>query len=114
MNGLYAPESYLLASEQEKSDVCNGCGAKGIGGWFVPDTIWGLSIKESCNIHDWMYYEGEDIEEKEEADRVFLNNMLRTIKTGSKWLSGLRKSRAKKYYEAVVHFGGPAYWDGKN
>ena len=61
-----------------------------------------------------MYHVGQTVDDKQEADRVFLNNMLRLIEDASGWLKCLRRRRALKYYEAVVVFGGPAYWAGKN
>lgn len=113
---LYAPELYLTLPAAERKKLVNGCGP---GGWkidLVPDTLWGLDISEACNIHDFMYTVGVDLAAKEEADRVFLNNMLRLIdaRGSMRWLKTLRRMRARKYYEAVVHFGGPAYWHGKN
>jgi len=113
MTALYAPESYWVASNSDRKKVCNGCGSKGFG-WLVPNTIWGLSIKDCCDIHDWMYEEGFDIEAKEKADRTFINNMLRKIKDASKWLRWLRRKRAMKYYGVVVNFGGSSFWRGKN
>jgi hypothetical protein len=112
---LFTPQSYKSAPETERALVSNGCGAKGgISSWLVPNTLWGLSVKRACNIHDWMYSEGLTIADKEEADRVFLNNMLRIIEVESCWLLKLpRRSRAKKYYKAVKYFGGPAFWEGK-
>jgi hypothetical protein len=78
--------------------------------------MYGLSITEAANIHDYMYYVGMTLEDKREADRVFLNNMIRIIEANSKFwvLEFLRKRRAKKYYLAVDWFGGPAFWSGKN
>jgi hypothetical protein len=112
---LFAPESYYQAEEKEKDRVCNGCGAKGLGGWLVPNTLYFLSIKEACNIHDWMYEQGKTNTDKEEADRVFLNNMLRIIEgKPSKLLNALRRQRAMKYYTAVKDYGGPAFWNCKN
>lgn len=113
---LYAPESYVAASPEVRAHVVNGCGP---GGWkvdLVPDTIWGLDIAAVCDIHDWMYAAGTTLADKEEADRVFLNNILRLIDLGSScWLlRRLRRRRARIYYEAVQHFGGPAFWAGKN
>lgn len=61
-----------------------------------------------------MYHVGQTVADKEEADRVFLNNLLRLIEAGSGWLKMLRRRRALDYYQAVVAFGGPAYWAGKN
>lgn len=106
---LYAPEGY------ERAKNCS-CGS---GRWIinpVPDTVWGLSIKEACCIHDYMYLVGVDQKDKEKADRVFLENMLKIIATNTKygWLKWLRNRRAYLYFVAVHRFGGPNYWDGKN
>jgi hypothetical protein len=118
MTVLYAPEAYVSASPEVRAQVTNGCGP---GGWkfdIVPDTIYGLNITEACNIHDWMYTVGEDLAAKDEADRVFLNNVLRLIEAAqgfwAKLLRPLRRVRAREYYEAVHVFGGPAFWDNKN
>ena len=111
---LYAPPGYDELSAESKGMVCNGCGPKGLGSWIIPDTLWGLSIEECCNIHDYMYKVGESDNDKREADRVFLNNMLRVVDSGHPLLKFMRKRRAWKYYEAVSHFGGPAFWSGKN
>jgi len=82
----------------------------------VPETIWLLDISEACNIHDWMYIAGSTIADKDEADRVFLNNMLRLIEAAGGWrlVQRLRRNRAWIYYQAVGRFGGPAFWSGKN
>lgn len=111
---LFAPESYWLLNPVQKSDICNGCGSKDSKFDFVPDSIYWLSICEACDIHDYMYAIGLTLEDKREADRVFLNNMLRQIEVGNKWLRPLRRRRALKYYEAVTMFGGPSFWRGKN
>ena len=93
-----------------------GCGPGGIGDWLVPDTLYGLSIRESCCCHDWGYFIGETQEDKVETDDIFLNNMIRQITDGTKssWLLKPRLRRAKLYYIMVRDFGGPAFWDDKN
>ena len=113
---LYAPSGYITATAAVRDSVCNGCGTAGLGDFLVPDTIWGLSVREACRIHDWMYVFGETIADKDEADRVFLNNMLRLIqaRNSCRLLTGLRRVRARTYYRAVRMFGGPAFWRGKN
>lgn len=113
---LYAPESYHLATQEVRDLVTNGCGTSGWKGWIVPDTVYFLSIREACQIHDWMYTAGQTLADKGEADRVFLNNMLRIIDAAGGWriLVLARKTRARDYYEAVHLFGGPAFWSGKN
>ena len=105
---LYAPEPYSRLSLQERSDICDGCGTRGWKGKIVPDNIFGLSIKEACNIHDYMYYVGQTIQDKQEADRTFLNNILRCIDASdSYWFMDIiRRKRAFTYYNAVVMFGG--------
>ncbi len=115
---LFAPESYKNASDGEIELICNGCGSAQAKFDFVPDSVYGLKITPACNVHDWMYHVGLTHLDKEEADRVFLNNMLRLIEGQtsfmSKVLKPLRRRRALKYYEAVVAFGGPAYWHYKD
>ena len=113
---LYAPSAYWSLTPKQKSDICNGCGTKGLVGAVVPDSLWGLDITEACHIHDYMYAIGECIEDKYEADRVFLNNMLRMIDALDSWflVRWLRTRAAVKYYHAVRDFGGPAFWAGKN
>ena len=109
---LAAPESYLRATGFERREVCNGVGPKGWG-WIVPDTVYGLSITPAADIHDWMYYHGDTIEAKDEADRTFQNNMVRLICEGGSWFRWLRMRRARKMYLAVHYFGGPAFWANK-
>ncbi|MGE4517315.1 MAG: hypothetical protein AB7D96_10690 [Arcobacteraceae bacterium] len=106
---LYAPLSYWEATPEEKAKVCNGCGAK--GGIKVPNTFYGLCIKEACNIHDWMYDKGQTLADKLFADAMFRMNMTSIIDTQSNSLMAiLRHSRAAKYYIAVVEWGDNAYW----
>lgn len=111
---LYAPEQYWQLARARRAEICNGCGSAQAKFDFVPDTIYGLNINPACNIHDYMYFMGATVDDKAEADRVFLNNILRLINHRGGWLRYLRRRRALKYYTAVVEMGGPAYWDGKN
>jgi len=109
---LYAPTSYWRASVEDKSEVCNGCGAK--DGIKVPDTMWGLPIVEACYVHDWMFEEGETLADFYFANAVFIMNIALLIGAGSRWLAPLRLARATKYFMAVQELGSDAYWDGKN
>lgn len=115
---VWAPEDFWkLTKEQLQNLIGNGgCGAGKWGDYLVPDTIWFLKIKPACTIHDFMYYLGETLADKEKADRVFYNNMLRIVeaKTSWGWLKKLRRRRAKIYYSFVKEFGAPAYWKNKN
>jgi len=112
---LFAPPEYWKLILKEHKEICNRAGPKGFG-WLVPNTIYFLNIGECANIHDFMYKYGVTIQHKEEADRVFLNNMIRWIlhKTKSKIMKWLRLGRAQKYFSAVCIYGGPAFWKGKN
>lgn len=91
------------------------CGSEKAAFDYVPDTIYGLSIKAACCIHDYMYSVGTSHWDKERSDRIFLENMLHiiAINTSSRILRWLRKQRAWTYYQAVVRFGGPSFWSGK-
>lgn len=114
---LFVPPQVRALNEFEKNHFANGCGSAQAKFDFVPDTIWGLDISDACNVHDLCYYVADpDIEQKKEADRVFLNNLNRLINIHTKFpiLKWLRRRRAMKYYLAVKYFGGPAFWDGKN
>lgn len=110
---LYAPPGYHDLPPAARERICNGCGSARAKFDFVPDTIFGLPIRAACDIHDYMYFMGETIEDKERADRVFLNNLLRLIDARGGWLRSLRRLRAWHYYRAVAALGGPAFWQGK-
>jgi len=121
---LCAPDEYWDASPSDLEKMCNGCGSKK-SGWMpdlVPDTMYGLDIKDACNAHDVVYAVGRTLADKEQGDREFLNNLLRLIEKAPSraWLligpalTMLRRRRALKYYEAVVAFGGPAFWSNKS
>ena len=110
---LFEPEGYKALTAAEKSKICNGCGSKGLGGWLVPDTVWGLNITDCCNIHDYMYSQGATLKDKEYADRIFLNNLVRKIDSGSKLFKWLRRRRALTMHWAVDTFGEAAFWDKK-
>lgn len=111
---LWAPPAYWELDPIEKEDICNGVGPRGFG-FLIPDTIWGLSVTEAADIHDYMYEIGEYDMDKIDADDVFLNNMVRIIEKQTKWnwLKKLRCRRARVMYHAVTHFGGPAFWANK-
>ena len=116
MTELFAPAEYWKATDAARAEVCNGCGTKGLAGILVPDNLDGLSITECCNIHDWMYTFGSKQEDKDEADIVFLNNMVRLINANQtiEPLMAVRRQHCMLYYSAVRDFAGPAFWDNKN
>jgi len=113
---LFAPAEYWTLPENEKGKIVNGCGPCGWKSNFIPDHILWISIIEACNIHDYMYLVGAVEEDREEADRVLFNNMMRTIEgTPQNWfLRRWRRRLALEYYQQVRDFGGVYFWRGKN
>lgn len=111
---LEAPPGYDELSDVERFVICNGCGAANSKFDFIPDTLWGLPIKEACYRHDYAYHIGKTEEDKKKADEQFLRNMLTLINTQStpllKWP---RRWRAMTYYSAVCDKGHKAFWAGK-
>ncbi len=121
---LYAPESYWTTTQEEIDRMTGGCGPGGWGDFLVPDNLdWpvpgGMSIFKSCRIHDYCYAIGKTLADKEAADRIFLNNMLRQIDNVGYANFGYiirwrRRKRAWVYYKAVKRFGANAFWSTKN
>ena len=111
---LQSMYGYEDAPVEQKKEICNGCGSGGgWKSWIVPDTIWGLSITDCCNIHDWGYHFGTSEWGKEVADDLMLENMNTKIDAHSWWFRWVRKRRALKYYLAVKHLGEKAYMANK-
>tara|TARA_R110000851_G_scaffold168435_1_gene314297 strand:+ start:66 stop:479 length:414 start_codon:yes stop_codon:yes gene_type:complete len=113
---LFAPASFLNASIDELTRVCNGCGAAG-SRFRPPKRIYGTLIVYACIIHDWMYEKGFTNDDKEEADRSMHYNIQRLIdRDEHKWHkpTALQYKRAKVYYLGVKYGGGKAFWKGKN
>lgn len=113
---LFAPETYWRLPPDVRDRLYEGCGPGGVGDRLVPDTMYGLSVKRACRIHDHMYEVGETEEDRQEADDVLLNNCLRIIDahTKNRTLKKLRYRRAYVYYVMVRRYGGPAFWNNKN
>ena len=111
---LYAPSWYWEIPYDERAKGRCGPG-HGLGDKLVPEKNWGLSMTGACQIHDKMYERGKTELDREEADRVFLNNMLRLVEANSNFImKPLRRQRALTYYAAVRDFGGPSFWNTKN
>jgi len=110
---LYADESFWNATKEEIDSVAGGCGPGWLGDRLIPDTVWGLSIKRACRIHDFDYSIGT---ERAVADERFYVNMQRIVLFCTKWqwLKSLRLHRIKIYYLAVKHAGGRVYAKDKN
>ena len=102
------PEGY------QKENDC-ACGLNSYRNDLISDSILGLSIKEACCIHDWMYGTGRSIRDREIADSVFLENMLELIEKKPSWriTKYFRKKIAFGYYEGVRRIGGFLFWRNK-
>jgi len=107
-------EGYDLLTEADKAKICNGAGAA--GDWkskLIPNKLWGLDCLEAFNIHDYAYFVGVDMEDKQMADIQMLVNLMILIDTTSFFL--LRHARrriAMNYYVAVDEFGDKAFFAG--
>lgn len=117
---LIAPLSFWHASEEEIDAKTGGCGPGSIGDWFVPDTMYGEPVFLACRVHDWMYGEGENMEDKKIADRCFLWNMTvliqevpYSLESEDEALDMVRLRRVMTYYEAVYYGGGDAFDKGE-
>jgi hypothetical protein len=95
-----------------------GCGPGGIGDFLVPDTVYGLSIRDACRVHDWGYRHCQinSEEDRKRHDRILKNNSLRIVDdhTEWRWVRWLRYQRVEKYYVMVRAFGSRAYWSERN
>jgi len=110
---LLVPTTFLEATPEEIEKKTGGCGPGNIGDWFVPDTMYGESIFLACQIHDWMYGEGETLEDKKWADITFLVNMTILIIDDGGSLDILRLRRVMTYFQAVYFGGNDAFEKGE-
>jgi len=56
---------------------------------------------------------GQTEQDKDEADMVFMRNLIRLINKVGGWLAPIRRYRAITYYNAVAEAGDAAFWNGK-
>ena len=114
---LEAGPSFMSTPNELLMEICNGCGAANAKFDFVPDTIYGMRITDTCHIHDEDYHTGSSNEDKEAADLRMKNNILSTIERERSFvrrmIKPLMRLRAKLYFKAVSDYGGTAFWDGK-
>ncbi len=85
----------------------NGCGPSGVVGKIIPDSLLGVSVHDTCNIHDVLYLKGGSSQERKETDEIFLKSMLDQINQQSKnrIAKASRKLGAYLYYYSVRIFG---------
>lgn len=113
---LYAPEGFIRATPEMRDEVCNGCGPAGWKQNYISNHLFGLDVRIACDIHDWMYEFGTTEDDRDEADRIFRNNMLRLIEWagGPGLLQAARRLKALHYYRLVHNYGAIFFWPGKN
>jgi hypothetical protein len=99
---LQAPDSYWKLTDEQKDKLLNQCGPDGPLNKVIPDHLLGLSISESCNIHDYMFGEAIGQQEAKLADKVFLRNMKTQVESkNDRFLTTMRRFLAYLYYVAV-------------
>ena len=113
---LYAPAAYWAMSAEARAEIVNGCGPSGWKSKFIPNKILWVDVRRACDIHDFMYHLGQTDADREEADRVFLNNLLRIVEAESTnfFTRVIRRRLVLHFYGAVRDMGGPYFWADKN
>lgn len=105
--GLVAPGTYWDLTNEQLSDISNGCGPKGWG-WLVPDKfrIMGIDFSPACDIHDFCYTVGIP---KKVSDNLFLENTTVLSKIAHFGFKHIAERLAFLYYLAVKNGGAGAY-----
>lgn len=93
---LMVPRYYLEMAPELRRSIANGCGPSKPR-WLarlIPDTIFGVSCKHACNIHDVAYYAGMN---RFMADYMLYVNLTLTAHytmrlVNSKWEAAFRWS----------------------
>ena len=113
---FYAPKQWWENKEKAIKEDCNGCGSElDLSGRLVPNTLYGLNIKDNCCcVHDFMYKYGLTQTDKVFADCMFLYNIVALILNTGGILTIPRLLRATKYFIAVAKFGDKSFSVGKN
>ena len=101
--GLRAPLDYYEASKEERDEIINRCGPDGFLNKFIPDHLFGLSIAEVCNIHDWEFSKAQSQDVLKKADLNFKNNLMVIVRNYTKnvFLKSIRQAAAKIYFWVV-------------
>ena len=109
---VVAPESYMNATASELVARTGGCGPGKFGDKCVPDRMYGENVFLACQIHDWMYWVGVTLEDKQIADFVFLMNLVLIVGTDG-WFGLFRLWRCGTYYYSVAKAGNKSFLVGK-
>lgn len=118
--GLEVQDGFRLLSDEDLFEMVGrgGCGPGGIGDYFVPDTILGISVYPACPPHDYDYTVGKTKEDKEQADLRLSRNLFRIVdiecpKALDPDKNKFATAMAQCYYLAVHKFGDDSFYRGK-
>ncbi len=101
MSQLQAPKEYWSLSQKERLTLLNQCGPEGPLNGLIPDSLLGLDISESCNIHDFMVMKARNRNHLKVADDVFHRNMRSQIKVKPGFKGVWRQFLAYIYFKSV-------------
>jgi len=110
---LAAPKSFWEASDELRKEITGGCGPGKVGDYFVPDRIYCLNIKPSCQIHDFCFVVWNTKPGFHIANDLFKNNMVRINQqhNGNAFVAKHRLKAMEGYYKAVCFCGEPGYYN---
>jgi hypothetical protein len=96
---------YDKLTQEEKKEICNGVGPKGLIGDLIPETILGLSVTEEANIHDYGCYIARTLGDKIVADCIFFFNLWNNVTKYGGFFKWFRQNRAINYFKIVLRLG---------
>jgi len=98
---------YPLLTPDQLACVANGCGPKfGRMERFVPDFD---ILKPACLKHDWLYWSGGDERTRNQADRIFYQDLKEIIAAQSFWKHLALVWVPFVYYSVVNRYGMTAF-----
>ena len=113
--------TFLRASYDLLSSVCNGCGPGSAKFDLVPDKPFWLDFEWPCNSHDWDYFIYSTVNGKIYADKRARNNWGAAVVQHkfSRFWPGFIKKRLRKraallpqgYFTAVKVCGNPSFFE---
>ncbi len=117
---LLLPKVITDLTPDQLKDISNGCGPASMKVKLIPDSILDCDFFPACCGHDATYYFGQDEWDKEEADILFLANMLREVNRqfpGDGLIERLKRKTARhaawEYFVAVADWGKKSFWKDK-
>ena len=100
---------YSSLNEDQKSKICNGCGAKG---WFIKPPQF--LFRASCNQHDFYYWRGCNENDRLKADKEFYRYMKIDCEDYVWHKKAYYRVIAYVYFKAVRLFGKKFFYYGNS